>query len=213
MYVTAAICLVVQLMTPPLTPESPQRLNIRYVDDNGEARWDVDAVPPLLRSRVAFAPASRAIAPWVRTPPQWFTAPAPRLPLEPPGVRIVSDDRSAGRRLVLELRSARAAESVGLIFRAPSLTSLRIDGIAPLQRPPKFASQLTPGWHAVNVIGARQAMIEIVLKTNEPVEAIALDRSGTLPPEAGPLLHARNASLGVPSGSGDAVVVQRRLRL
>lgn len=213
MYAAAAACVILQLMIPAFTPDSPERLSIRYVDDNGDPRWEVDAAPPLLRSQAAFTRAPQAITPWLRTPPASFIAPAPRLPLAPPEVRIVSDERLGKRRLLLELHSTRAADGVGLIFHAPSLERLRIDGVAPPQRPPKFVSPLASGWHAIHVIGAQHALIEIVLKTNEPIDAIALDRSGSLPPEAAALVRARNASLGVPSGGGDMVIVQRHVRL
>lgn len=213
MGVTAAACVAMQLIIPAITPESPRRLNVRYVADGETSRWDVDAVPPALRSVAAFAGTDRAVTPWLEKLPGTYTTPAPHLPLAPPEVRIASDDRSAGRKIVLEVRSTRGANAVALIFRAPSLIGLRIDGVVPPPRPPKFVQRLASGWHAVNVIGAPQASIEITLRTNEPIDAIVADRSNTMPGEAAALIHARDASPGVESGDGDGVIVRRHLRL
>ncbi len=210
---TAAACVAMQLMIPAITPESPRRLNVGYVDDDAASRWQVDAVPAAMRSQAAFTKAERAFTPWLERPPNTYTAPAPRLPLMPPEARIVSDEHLGGRRLTLQLHSVRGANVIALIFHAPTLAALRVDGVAPPQRPPKFVTHLAAGWHAVNVTGAQQALIDITLHTDEPIDAIVSDRSSTLPPEAAPLVRARDASLGVPSGGGDAVIVQRRVHL
>lgn len=213
MYTAAALCIAMQLLIAPNTTESPRRLNIRYVDDNGTARWQVDAAPQPLRAVALFTEAPRALTPWLDAPPRAYTAPAPHLALPPPEVRIVSEEHSGGRRLSLELQSTRGANAVALIFRAPSLRQLRIDGVEPPQRPAKFASRLAPGWHAINVIGAQSAFIVITLRKDEPIDAIVVDRSGVLPPQAEELVRARGASVAVPSGDGDAVIVLRHVRL
>ncbi len=54
---TAVVCVVMQLLVPPFTRESPRRVNVQYVDEDGTARWIVDDSAP---------------------------APAPRLPVSPP---------------------------------------------------------------------------------------------------------------------------------
>ncbi|HZS12689.1 MAG TPA: hypothetical protein VFA38_10595, partial [Nitrospirales bacterium] len=213
MGVTAAACVAMQLMIPAITRHSPRRLDIRYIADDESSRWDVDAAPASMRSVTAFEKTDRAATPWLATASGSYSATAPRLPLPPPEVRIVSDDRSAGRTMMLEVRSTRGANAVALIFHAPSLIGLRIDGVAPPQKPPRFVQRLGPGWHAVNVIGAQQALIEITLKKNEPIDAVVADRSSTLPGEAAALVRARDASLGVQSGDGDGVIVRRHVRL
>lgn len=213
MYGTAVACLLMQLLIAPITTESPRRLNLRYVDDNGAARWVVDAVPPPMQKLAYFASEPAARTPWLRTPPDGFEAAAPRLALDAPALRIISDERLNGRRIVLQLSSQRGANEVGLIFRAPSLRNVRIDGVLPPQRPPKFRSPLAPGWHSIDVIGARNALIEIDLTKNESIEAVLFDRSGALPPQAVALARARDASMAVPSGRGDGIIVQRHVTM
>src|SRR5207244_11914001 len=36
----AAACIVMALLLPPYTDESPRRLSLRYVDDGAETRWE-----------------------------------------------------------------------------------------------------------------------------------------------------------------------------
>lgn len=211
--VTAAACIVMQLMIPAVTANWPRRLNVRYVLDDQSSRWEVDALTPALRSQMQFTKTDRATAPWTGASPNTYSAQAPHLPYAFPDVRIVSDEHIAGRKISLEVRSARGANAIALIFRAPSLSALRVDGITPPQRPAKFLRRLAPGWHAVNVIGAQQALVDITLRTDERIEAIVADRSGVLPPEAAPLVRARDASLAVRSGEGDVVIVRHRLSL
>jgi hypothetical protein len=185
---------------------------VEYVDDNGLAQWQVDGLTRPLRAAASFAPATGSTE-WLSRRPRLYTASAPRLSIPPPELRIVSDKRELGRQLTLQLRSARGAEAMSLIFRAPELSAVRVNGLTPPQTASRGRRFLVPGWHAVVVSGAPQVTIEIRLRRNEPIEAIVADRSFALPAEATPLTRARNASPAVPSGDGDGVRVRRRLRL
>jgi hypothetical protein len=125
---------------------------------------------------------------------------------------IVRDDHNAGRHLTLHLRSARNAPRVALIFRAPSFSALRVNGLTPppITRP---RGALAPGWHRVSVRGASEATIEIDTTRDEAIDAVIIDSSYGLPPAGAALAHARDASVAVPVQEGDLTTTLRRVRL
>ena len=114
---------------------------------------------------------------------------------------------------VLRCRSMRGAQRLGLMFYAPDLISLRINGVVPPQQPPKFKRRLPPGWHSISVRGAAEAQIEIVRRSVKPLDVEVSDWSFGLPPEAAALIRARAAAGGVPSNEGDGVVARRKVLL
>ncbi|HEX9406964.1 MAG TPA: M20/M25/M40 family metallo-hydrolase [Thermoanaerobaculia bacterium] len=213
MYATAAVCLAMQLLLPAFNPDSPRPIDVQYVDDGTKPAWVVDGVTPQLRAVAHFFLAPREMFPWAPSRVRAFSAPAPQLPFAPPELRVINDDRQRGRHLTLQVRSSRNAQRISLIFRAPDFTLVRVNGVRPPQQPPKFRSRFAPGWHWVSVRGAQQAQVEIVLRRNESIDAVLSDTSFELPPAAVPLTRARDASVAVPTGTGDAVIVRRRVRL
>ena len=54
--VAALACALMQLVLPPYAPESPRRINVQYVDDNGTARWLVDGSPPAAAPQLNLPP-------------------------------------------------------------------------------------------------------------------------------------------------------------
>ncbi len=228
MYTTTAACLAMQLLIPAFTPDLPRRINVEYVDDEGVPRWVVDGLSPQLRAAARFTVPPHSMAEWLSKRVRAFTASAPRLPITPPEIRIISDSQDVrptsagqdglkpvphGRDLTLQLRSARGAERIALIFHATGLARVRVNGVTPPPQPPKVRVPLASGWHEVSVRGAQQAQIEIMLQRDQPIEALVIDRSYALPQEALPLTRARDASMAVPSDAGDGTVVRRRVRL
>ena len=99
-----------------------------------------------------------------------------------------------------------------MVYRAPEVISVRVDGVRLPQQRPKFPSGFAPGWQWVSVRGAPDAQVDIVLRGDEAVDAIVSDTSFDLPPGAAPVVRARNDSIAVPSNSGDTTVVRRRIR-
>jgi hypothetical protein len=216
MYATAAVCVAMQLLLPAFTPDAPRKINVQYVDDGGNPLWMVDGLTPQLREAAPFAPPARNMFEWIPRRVRVFTAPAPRLPLPPPELRIVSDDvgpASAGRHLTLQLRSPRGAERIALVFNAPELASVRVNGVRPPQQLAKFRSSFASGWHWVSVRGTQQVVIEMTLRRNQPVEAWLMEISYGPSPEARSITRARDASVAVPADIGDSTVVRRRVRL
>jgi hypothetical protein len=213
MYTTAAACVIMQLLIPPYTRQSPRRINVRYVDDDGSPQWQVASLTPALRLADGFHFRPRRIGEWLSTPALVYASQAPRLSIAAPVVRVVRDEREATRRLTLQLRSLRGANRLSLIVHAPSLAAIRVNGVAPPTGQRKLATSLRPEWQRVTVYGAQQAEIEILLRRDEPIDAIIVDYSSGLPSDGALLVRARDASFAVPSDDGDGVSVLRRLRL
>lgn len=204
---------IVAATLQPYTPDSPRRLSLRYVDDNGTTTWQADTLAPALRSAAAFGKERQPIAPWSRTPLSTFTAPAPDATLPPVEAHVVSDQRNGAKRtLTIALHSPRKAERIALFVHAPSLAAMRINGLNPPPRTARARNYLGDGWHRVAVRGASDATIELTLNDSIPVDAIAVDTSYGLPASGAALVTARNASFAVPSDDGDVATTMRRVR-
>jgi len=213
MYAAAVVCLVMQILLPPFTPNSPRAIDVQYAQDGPSSQWLVDGVTPEMRKVSHFLLAPRDMFPWTSNRVRAFTAPAPRLAIQPPELTVVHDDRHLGRDLTLQIRSARNAPRLTLMFNAPDLAYVRVNGVRPPPQRSKFPSGFANGWHWVSVRGTQQAEVEIVLKRDQPIDAILSDTSFELPQEAVPLTRARDTSIAVPSNTGDAVIVRRRVKL
>jgi hypothetical protein len=206
----AAACIAMAMLLPAYTSDSPRHLSLRYVDDGGAPRWEADALTPLLHKAAAFDLKPRTSGEWLRAPRRVFAAPAPALHLPPAEVRVLS---RGGGRVALLVRSPRGAPRVSLAFRAPSLQSMTIDGVAPPAPTGRYASFLAPGWHTVVVRGASEARIDLVVRDDAPIDAIVSDASFGLPAEGAAVARARAASTAVPSGDGDLTITSRRVKL
>jgi hypothetical protein len=211
MWAAAAVCVVMALLLAAYTTESPRHITLAYVDDGRETRWQSDVLTPPLHRAAAFDITPRAGGEWYRNRGRYFAAPAPALPLPAPEVRVLS---RGGGRFSLLVRSARAAQRVALTFRAPSLQSMTIDGVAPPPPSARFYDPLAPGWHRAVVTGAAEARIDLVLgDAGAPLDAVVSDTTFGLPPAGAALARARDASNGAPWSDGDVTVVSRRVRL
>jgi hypothetical protein len=206
MLVTAAACVVMQLLIPAHTPEWPRDINVRYVDDNGRAFWETDApISSVHTPATAYE--------WLHRAPHVFRSSTPRMAMAPPNLRVLGDESATQRRIKLRIRSDRGAPRIALYFRAPSFQRLLVNGSPLPPRTPKFQEFLASGWHRVSVRGATEAEIEITLSGNEPIEAIVVDASPGLPPEGAAIVAARDASVAVPANDGDTTTVMRRVRI
>ena len=206
----AAACIVMAILLPPYTSDSPRSLSLRYVDDGAETRWEADALTPALHGSAPFDIKPRARGEWLRRPGRAFAAPAPALALPPAEVRVLS---RGGGRMSLLVRSPRGAPRVSLAFRAPSLQSMTIDGAAPPPPTARHVNVLAPGWHVVSVRGAAEVRIDLVLGDDGPIEAIVSDASFGLPASGAAIARARDASNAVPAYEGDLTITTRRVKL
>jgi hypothetical protein len=209
----AVVLTIVAAALPPYTAVSPRRLSLSYVDDDGKPSWQADTLTPTLRTAAKFGDQPLAIAPWARNPGHTYAAPAPDAALAPVEVHVVHDEKSGPLRLVtLALHSPRGAPRVALFFHAPTLASLKVNGVTPPPPTVRHRNFLAEGWHRVAVRGASDATIELTLRDAGPVEGVAIDTSYGLPATAAPLTAARNASVAVPSDDGDVTSTRRRVR-
>ncbi len=208
----AIASIAMALIVPTYEANFPRHLNVEYVDDGTAPRWQTDSLRPEIQRVGHFNPTPQQTYEWTVPPSRALTAPAPALGLAPAEVRVVRDDHTGGRHVTLQLRSARHAPRIVLIFHAPSFTALRVNGVTP---PPMTRGRafLAPGWHRVAVRGASEATIEIDLTRDEPIDAVIVDSSFGLPPAGAAIARARDASLAVPVQDGDLTTTLRRVRL
>jgi hypothetical protein len=199
----AAVLVIVAITLPPYTAESPRRNSLRYLDDGTRTVWQADRLLPGFKGQ--------KVGEWINT--EIPTSPAPDAGLQGVEVRVVREDRSGGKRtLVVALHSPRGAQRLGLLVHAPSLASMRVNGVAPRPTTRTVRNVLNPGWYRVSIRGTSDAEVEIALKDEAEVELVAADVSYDLPPTATQVIAARNAALGVPSDDGDTSTTLRRSR-
>jgi len=211
--VTALVFVAIANFVPTYTADAPRHINIRYYQD-GQPRWLADSVTPQMSRAVSFDVMRPRMFEWLASPPAPYVAAAPALGAPPPEVRVMSDERGGGtRKLTLHIRSMRSAARVGILFRTPALLSVRVNGVAPPPPPQRFRNFLAPEWHQAAVRGASEAVVEIILGRDAPIDAIVSDTTYGLPPAGAALVRARDASVSVPVHDGDTTTVVRRLRI
>jgi len=211
-WVAAAVCVIMALLLPPYTADAPRHISLRYVDDGGAPRWEADALTPPLHRAAAFDIKPHTVgAEWLRTPGRTFAAPAPAMNLPPAEAVLLARN---GRNVSILIRSPRGAPRVSLSFRAESLQSMTVNGVAPPPPTARHVGYLAPGWHRVSIRGASEARIDLVLDNlTESIETIVSDASFGLPAEGAAVIRARAESTAVPIGEGDLTVTSRKARL
>jgi len=210
---TAIVFVTIANFVPAYTPESPRHINIRYYDD-GRPRWLADTVTTQMTRAASFEVVRPRMFEWLASPPSPYVAAAPALGVPAPELRVVRDERGGGKRkLTLQVRSARNAARVALLFRTPALEAIRVNGVAPPPPPQRFRNFLAPEWHQAAVRGASEALVEITLGRDGPIDVVVSDTSYGIPPAGAALARARDASVAVPVHDGDTTTLVRRLRL
>lgn len=209
---TAIACIAMANIVPAYTADSPRHINVEYVDDGASPRWQTDRLLPAIAQAANFDRVPRQISDWAVPASRALVAPAPNLGLAPAELRVVLDEKHAGRHLTLHLRSLRNAPRIALVFHAPSFAAMRVNGIVPPPMTRQRRSGLAPGWHRVSV-RATEATIDLYLIRDEPIDAVVIDSSYGLPPEGAAFARARDASLAVPVQEGDLTTTLRRMRL
>ena len=100
-----------------------------------------------------------------------------------------------------------------LLLHTDALQSIRVNGVAPPPPPQRFRPFLAPDWHQATVRGASEAVVEIALSKDTPIEAAVIDTSFGLPPAGAALARARDASVAVPAHDGDSATIVRRVKI
>jgi hypothetical protein len=198
--VLAVLCAVVAIALPAFTPETPQSINLSYVDDPAAKtpQWLTWKAPDPLRKAASFGPADANLTPWNRG--FAWAAPAPNLGLP----RVTVSGTRNGNHLTIRVTSHRNAGRVSLLVRGGAIQ--RTNGVAP--PPARRPRQLPDGWQLTNGNGVQEIVVEVEAKGR--VEVVASDTAFGFPPEGAALLRARTASTAAMIQDGDVTVTRAR---
>jgi hypothetical protein len=200
--ILALACTVIALALPAFTPERPRPINIAYVDDPSapSPQWIVDTLTAPLRAAAPFGPTDPKLTPWSgRT---LWTTPAQRESI--PRVTITGERTTEGVRI--HVRSPRGAPRLTLRLRGGKV--LRVNGVTPPPRPPRFRDNSGAEWSFAMAGGVGEMIVDIA--ANDRVEAVASDSSFGLSAAGAALSRARAASTAIPIHDGDVTVTRAR---
>jgi hypothetical protein len=190
----ALVLAVVAGLEPAFSDRAPERLNLRYVEEDGKAWWLADRVrklPASLRAAASFEPSSPGLP---------DRAPAGAARFAPPSAAVHRN----GKDVVLDL----AAEGDGIALMLPrdaKIASVTVGGFTEQvgQRPVQLICG-TPDCGRIRIILHQASAVRATLILNA-------QRRG-LPPDGEKLLKAR-PSWAVPSQTGDRTVLVSRIVL
>ena len=218
----AGALVVVSLVLPAYSAESPRALNLYFVQDadSGRARLVVRphprALPDSLATAVDWSDSLERLYPWDEYAPAFLTAEVEAIPVSPPEIEIL--DRQAtggGMRIRARLRSPRQAARGALMFQEPDrIESLRLDGWDFDLQTDEIRSWYPDGKRVVRfaTIPAEGIDFELTLTGSESLEVFLVDYSFDLPPAGDPLTKARPPNM-VPIGQGDLTIVHVKTEL
>jgi hypothetical protein len=199
---SAGACLLLALalavaagFQPAFSETAPQRLNLRYVEEEGRAWWLADPVtrlPPSLRAAARFSDQP------TRLLERGYTAPAGKAQFPAPAALVHRE----GDRVSLNLNAA----GDGVVLLVPEearLKSVRLNDTLV-----KAGGQATVISCATPDCGS--AHLELELGASNAVELTLIARRRGLPPEGAKLLKAR-PSYAVPSQGGDTSLLTATL--
>ena len=193
--VLALACAVAAMLQPAYDAERPRWISLAHVDDPAP-HWFVPQLTPQLGRVARFSPATDVS----RGP--GFAAPAP-----PAAARAAMTAVRNGDALTVRVRTSRDANRLTLLLKG-DVQVLRVNGVAPAPRPPRFRRRLPPGWQMAAANGVKEMTVEC--RARGRVEAVGSDISFGLPPFGAALLEARTASTAIPIQDGDVTVTRVR---
>ncbi|MBL9104407.1 MAG: M28 family peptidase [Myxococcales bacterium] len=202
---------------PAYSDERPRRLTLvlHHDADTGNARWLVDGDLPLPRALApSFDPEPAPAFPWTPDDEPSWTAPADPLPAPPPDLSLepgAPDLRGPwGRYLKLRLRSPRGARTAALVI--PDSADVRWLAIGgedvPLYPEHRRKWYRDVRHHPIVGIPPEGLVIELAVRSHDPVTFTVIDSAEGLPPTAAALLTAR-PTWTTPSHGGDRTIVSR----
>lgn len=202
---------------PHATEDSPERLAIAFHEEDGKARFLVeaehDALPPAMRALAPF-PARRAQSfAWAPYRPA-FIAPAEPAGLAPPRLDVLSAREEGGVRSIrARIRSPRGAPVIMLLLPpSADVAAFAIDGV-PVPPTAEKARRWFGGHRLYATLTAPPEGVEIeVSLRGAPVEAVLVDESRSLSPAAAKLAAARPRT-ATTSHDGDLTIASAPVRL
>jgi len=180
---------------PAFSEKSPQRLNLRYVEEQGRAWWLADPVTHLPQSLRA---AARFSAQPTRMLERGYTAPAGKSQFPAPAALV----RREGDRVTLNLNAA----GDGVVLLVPE--EARLKSMTLNDTMVKAGGQATAISCATSDCGSAHIVLEFGSST--AVELTLVARRRGLPSQGARLLKARPAT-AVPSQGGDATLLTTTL--
>jgi hypothetical protein len=208
--------LIIAMLLPRYSSNSPQRLNLQYELDAStqRARWIADplagSLPASLLHAAPFMPGTQS--PAAAGVPAWISA-APLLPMPAPQLSILGSERRGARlHYQLHVASARVAPIIALAFAPEAqITALELMAAAvPVAAMPR---RLGNGWSRLRLFGVPAEGVDLSFETSASgFDLQLLDESYGLPPQAQSLQLARPRA-AVPSQDGDVTLVTRVYRL
>jgi hypothetical protein len=182
-------------LQPAFSVQSPQRLNIRYVEQDGKAFWMADPVEHLpmdLRAAADFSAAPRHLI------GRGYVAPAGAAQFPPPAATVSRN----GAEVRLDFNAPGDALGV-LVPKAAQMQSLTLGG-ATVSAPPRslLIRCGTPD--------CGHARMVLRLASHAPLTLTLLSYRASLPPEGSKLLKARPTT-AQPSQAGDVTVLAAKL--
>jgi len=218
----AGAFVVVSMVLPAYTDESPRALNFYFVQDadTGKARLAVRpgrrSLPKPLNEALDWNDEMERIYPWHEGEPAYRTVDAEAIPVSPPSIELLEQEATeAGRRIRARLHTPRRAARGALVFQDPDrIESLHLAGWEFDLQTEEIRAWYPDGRRVVRfaTMPAEGIEFEVVLTGIEPFEVFVVDYSFGLPPAGDSLLEARPSNV-VPIGQGGLTIVHAKNEL
>jgi len=193
----AVVLAAVAGMQPAYSSAAPQRLNLGYLEQDGEAWWLADPVPHLpasLRAAAAFSAVPQ------RQAQIGYAAPAGRARHRAPQATVTR----TGDTVTLDL----AAEGQGVSLQVPAKAKLRAVTVGGITTPaPEKNLSIT-----CSTPDCAKAQIILRLGSSEPFDLTLVAYARGLPPEGDKLLKARPV-WAVPSQGGNRTLLAAKIAI
>jgi hypothetical protein len=182
-------------LQPTYSAASPQRLNIRYVEQDGKASWLADPVEKLptdLRAAADFSAVPRRLVDY------GYVAPAGTAQFPPPAATVSRN----GADVTLDFNAP--GDALGLLVpKEAQMQTLTLNGVTVTAPPSRLLIRCgTPD--------CSHARMVLKLASHAPLALTLLSYRAGLPPEGAKLLKARPAT-AQPSQMGDVTVLAAKL--
>jgi hypothetical protein len=211
--------------TPAFSGERPERMNVTFVQLDGEAgaRWVVSpqsgSLPAAMRSLAPFGASLAPPFPW-STSATAFTAAAPRVAAPAPQVEVIErEPGDAARRVRLHVSSPRGARIVMLLLPRDRVNAVAVGGrLIPGRTPQEEARRGPPGprsgfrSYACLTVPPEGVEFVVTLGGVEPVDGFLVDYTFGVPASGGPLVRVRPAE-ATAIQYGDLTILGRRVSL
>lgn len=220
--VAASVAAVVASRLPHASEAAPIRMSIAFIEEQGKARWFVEAetgrLPESFARLSRFSTRLAPPAPWAPRGVGYglgFDTPASTANLPVPSVELLGvSSKGEIRKVRLRLSSNRGApRALMLIPPEVRVVSASMDGV-PLPGPSAKARRLFGGYTVCGsaTLPPSGTVIDLELRATEPVEVVIVDETAGLPAGGRAFQDAR-PRFAVPSQDGDVTIVSTKVKI